>query len=87
MDIQPIKTPRDYRRTLKEIGGLMMAKRGTPEGDRLDVLVTLVEAWEATTLSTCLIRFRRSGITWSRRAWRPGTSSRSSAAAIGCMRC
>jgi HTH-type transcriptional regulator/antitoxin HigA len=47
MDIQPIKTSRDYRRTLKEIEGLMMARRGTPEGDRLDVLVTLMEAWEA----------------------------------------
>ena len=47
MDVAPIKTKRDYRRTLKEIEGLMDAKRGTPEGDRLDVLVTLVEAWEA----------------------------------------
>jgi len=47
MNIAPIKTQRDYRRTLKEIEGLMRAKRGTPEGDRLDVLVTLVEAWEA----------------------------------------
>lgn len=47
MDITPIKTERDYRRTLKEIEGLMAAKRGTPDGDRLDVLVTLVEAWEA----------------------------------------
>ena len=47
MNIEPIKTARDYRRTLEEIEGLMMAKRGTPEGDRLDVLVTLVEAWEA----------------------------------------
>jgi HTH-type transcriptional regulator/antitoxin HigA len=46
MDIAPIKTQRDYRRVLKEIEGLMMAKRNTPEGDRLDVLVTLVEAWE-----------------------------------------
>ncbi len=46
MDIVPIKTQRDYRRALKEIEGLMAAKRGTPEGDRLDVLVTLVEAWE-----------------------------------------
>ncbi len=46
MDIAPIKNQRDYRRTLKEIEGLMAAKRGTPEGDRLDVLVTLVEAWE-----------------------------------------
>jgi HTH-type transcriptional regulator/antitoxin HigA len=47
MDIIPIKTHRDYRRVLKEIEGLMHAKRNTPEGDRLDVLVTLVEAWEA----------------------------------------
>ena len=47
MDIAPIKTHRDYRRALKEIEGLMAAKRNTPEGDRLDVLATLVEAWEA----------------------------------------
>ncbi len=47
MDIKPIKNQRDYRRILKEIEGLMDAKRNTPEGDRLDVLVTLVEAWEA----------------------------------------
>jgi HTH-type transcriptional regulator / antitoxin HigA len=46
MDIAPIKTQRDYRRVLKEIEGLMTAKRNTAEGDRLDVLVTLVEAWE-----------------------------------------
>jgi HTH-type transcriptional regulator/antitoxin HigA len=44
MDISPIKSQRDYRNALKEIGGLMMAKRNTPEGDRLDVLVTSVEA-------------------------------------------
>ena len=47
MDITPIKTKRDYRRALKEIEGLMAAKRGTRDGDRLDILVTLVEAWEA----------------------------------------
>lgn len=46
MDIAPIKTRRDYRQALKRIEGLMRAKRGTPEGDYLDVLVTLVEAWE-----------------------------------------
>jgi antitoxin component HigA of HigAB toxin-antitoxin module len=46
MDIAPIKTRRDYRRTLKAIEGLMSAKRNTPEGDRLEVLVTLVEAFE-----------------------------------------
>jgi len=47
MDVTPIRTQRDYDRALKEIEGLMDAARGTPEGDRLDVLVTLVEAWEA----------------------------------------
>src|SRR5712691_6409913 len=47
MDVTPIKTKRDYRRALKQIEALMDAKRGTLEGDRLDVLVTLVEAWEA----------------------------------------
>ena len=46
MNIAPIKTQRDYRNALKEIEGLRTAKRNTPEGDRLDVLVTLVEAWE-----------------------------------------
>ena len=47
MNIAPIKTERDHQRALKEIEGLMAAERNTPEGDRLDVLVTLVEAWEA----------------------------------------
>jgi HTH-type transcriptional regulator / antitoxin HigA len=46
MDIAPIRTRRDYQNALRRIEGLMSAKRGTPEGDRLDVLVTLVEAWE-----------------------------------------
>ena len=46
MNIAPIKTQRDCRRVLKEIESLMTAKRNTPEGDRLDVLVTLVEVWE-----------------------------------------
>jgi HTH-type transcriptional regulator/antitoxin HigA len=46
MDVAPIKTKRDYRKTLREIETLMGARRNTPEGDRLDVLVTLVEAFE-----------------------------------------
>ena len=46
MEIKPIKNDRDYRKALKEIEQLMDARRNTPEGDRLDVLVTLVEAWE-----------------------------------------
>jgi HTH-type transcriptional regulator/antitoxin HigA len=47
MEIKPIKTKRDHARALKEIEGLMDAKSNTPEGDLLDVLVTLVEAYEA----------------------------------------
>lgn len=47
MHIKPIKTNADYRATLAEIEGLMSAKLNTPEGDRLDVLVTLVEAYES----------------------------------------
>ncbi|HKN08558.1 MAG TPA: hypothetical protein VJ376_03615 [Pseudomonadota bacterium] len=47
MDARPLKTHRDYRRILKEIEGLMDAKRKTPDGDHLDELVTLVEASEA----------------------------------------
>ncbi|HEY4114584.1 MAG TPA: transcriptional regulator [Rhizomicrobium sp.] len=47
MDVTPIRTKRDYKRTLKEIEGLMNARARTPEGDRLDLLVTLVEACEA----------------------------------------
>src|SRR3972149_466471 len=47
MDIKPIKTKTDYRAALAEIERLFDAKRGSPEGDRLDVLTILVEAYEA----------------------------------------
>lgn len=45
--IAPIRAERDYNAALKEIERLMDAAAGTPDGDRLDVLVTLVEAYEA----------------------------------------
>jgi HTH-type transcriptional regulator / antitoxin HigA len=47
MEIKPIRTRRDYAAALKAIEPLMMSKRNTPEGERLEVLVTLVEAYEA----------------------------------------
>lgn len=47
MEIKPIRTKADYRSALKEIGMLMTARPGSREGERLDVLVTLVEAYEA----------------------------------------
>ena len=46
MDIKPIKTEADYEAVLEEIDRLMDAEPDMPEGDRLDVLTTLVEAWE-----------------------------------------
>jgi len=47
MDIKPIRTDADYKAALAEIATLMDAQPDTQEGDRLDVLTTLVEAWEA----------------------------------------
>lgn len=47
MEIKPIKTDADYRAALNEIETLMMAKPDSPEGEKLDVMVTLIEAYEA----------------------------------------
>ena len=46
MQIKPIRTKADYGRTLREIERMWGAKERTPEGDRLDVLATLIEAYE-----------------------------------------
>ncbi len=45
--IRPIRTERDYDAVLGEVDDLMDAVPGTPRGERLDVLVTLIEAYEA----------------------------------------
>jgi HTH-type transcriptional regulator/antitoxin HigA len=47
MEIRPIKTEADYQAALAEIERLFDAAPNTPAGDRLDVLATLVEAYEA----------------------------------------
>lgn len=46
MDIKPIKSDADHEAALHEIELLWGAAEGTPEGDRLDVLVTLADAYE-----------------------------------------
>ena len=46
MVIKPIRTKTDYRLALRKLESLMDARRDTPAGERLDVLVTLVEAYE-----------------------------------------
>ena len=49
MDIKPIRTEQDYKAALKEVALLMESdpELGSNEGDRLDVLVTLVQAFES----------------------------------------
>ena len=46
MEIKPIKTEADYSNALETVAKLMDAERNTPEGDKLDVLATLIEAYE-----------------------------------------
>ena len=46
MEVKPVKTDADYRAALQEIETLMMARPDSPEGEKLDILATLVEAYE-----------------------------------------
>ena len=46
MNIRPIKTEEDYEEALAQIDALFDAVPETPEGDQLEILVTLVEAYE-----------------------------------------
>ena len=46
MKIRPLRTKADYRAALKEVERLWRAEPGTAQGDRVDVLVTLIEAYE-----------------------------------------
>jgi HTH-type transcriptional regulator/antitoxin HigA len=46
MDVKPVRTKADYRAALKAVETLMGARARSPEGERLDVLVTLIEAYE-----------------------------------------
>ncbi len=46
MEIKPIRTEQDYQDALQEIERIFDAQPNTPEGDRLDILVTLVEKYE-----------------------------------------
>lgn len=46
IEIKPIRTEADYQAALGEVERLWGAKSGTPRGDRLDVLATLIEAYD-----------------------------------------
>jgi HTH-type transcriptional regulator/antitoxin HigA len=45
-DLKPIRTKADYKAALAEVERLWGARSGTPNGDRLDVLATLIDAYE-----------------------------------------
>jgi HTH-type transcriptional regulator / antitoxin HigA len=47
MEIRPIKTDADYKSALAEVEAIFQASPNTPEADRLEVLTTLIEAYEA----------------------------------------
>src|ERR1035437_1546825 len=47
MNIKPIKTGRDHENALEQVDGLWGAKKGTDRGDELEILITLIEAYEA----------------------------------------
>jgi len=46
-DLKPIRSKAQYERALAEMERLWGSKSGTPKGDRLDVLATLIDAYEA----------------------------------------
>lgn len=70
-ELKPIRTEADYENALEEIEELWGAKSGTPDGDRLDVLGTLVDAYEAQhypmglpdPIDAILFRMEQQGLT------------------------
>ena len=88
MDIHPIKTELDYDAALAEAEQLMDADPNTPQGDRLDILVTLIEAYEAKYHIINLpnpidaIKFRMEQLGLSRKDLEPFIGSRSRVAEV-----
>ena len=65
MDIKPIRTENDYDEVMAQIDAIFDAQPGTPEGDLLEVLTILVEAYErSTTQLRPLIRLKLLSFTW-----------------------
>jgi HTH-type transcriptional regulator/antitoxin HigA len=48
-ELKPIRTEADHTAALAEVERLWGAETGTPEGDRLDILATLIDAYESRT--------------------------------------
>jgi HTH-type transcriptional regulator/antitoxin HigA len=79
MDIRPIHTKADHKAALKLVSRLvdLDPPRGTPDGDMLEIMSTLVEAYEAKHFPIKPAnRSRRSSSAWTSKGWRHATSSR-----------
>jgi len=46
-DLKPLRSEKEYQEALAEVEGLWGAKAGAAQGDRLDILATLIDAYEA----------------------------------------
>lgn len=44
--LRPLRNERDYERAMRDVERLWGAKSGTPNGDRLEILATLIDAYE-----------------------------------------
>jgi HTH-type transcriptional regulator/antitoxin HigA len=70
-ELKPIRTKKDYEAALAEVERLWRAKSGTPKGDRLDVLATLIEVYETKhcpmdppdPIEAILFRMEQQGLT------------------------
>lgn len=84
MNIKPIKCEADHKAALQRIDALWGAEDDTPEGDELDVLVTLVEAYEEEEfpidppdpIEAILFRMEQAGLVASDLVQYLGTRSR-----------
>lgn len=77
-ELKPIKTRADYKAALAQVSDLWGAKDGTPRGDRLDVLATLIDAYEAEhfPIDPPPIQSKRSSFAWNSRGPRSGGDDR-----------
>lgn len=87
-ELKPIRSTADYEAALAEVERLWGAKAGTPKGDRLDVLATLIDAYEATRFPLDrpdpidAIKFRMEQMGLTRRDLEPLIGSRARVAEV-----
>jgi HTH-type transcriptional regulator/antitoxin HigA len=87
-ELKPIRSEADYENVLAEVARLWGARSGTPEGDRLDVLATLIDAYEAVQFPIDppdpidAIRFRMESMGLTRKDLEPLIGSRNRVAEV-----